>query len=60
MEKVVVLQHWERKAVFLAGKGFPLREISRQLGLHESSVKKLLENMSRKINAAATTESEES
>ena len=46
----------EPAVTLLARRGMPLREIARQLGLKEASVRKLLENMSRKITAVHTAE----
>jgi DNA-binding CsgD family transcriptional regulator len=49
--KVIEIIHLERLALRLVTKGFGLVEISRRTRLSKKSVKKLLDNVSRKIRS---------
>ena len=55
---VIQIKDLENQVTILASKGFLLDEITQTTGLSAQSVKKLLENMSRKIKSATTYEKE--
>lgn len=55
---VIEIKNLEDQTVNLASKGFSLNEISQEIGLSTRTVKKLLENMSRKIKTVTATEKE--
>lgn len=57
---VIEIKDLEDQVMNLASKGFSLKEISQEIGLSTRAVKKLLENMSRKIKTATATEKENS
>ena len=49
---VIQIEILERQVVFFTTKGLSIAEINRRTGLNEKSITKLLENVSRKIEAA--------
>jgi DNA-binding NarL/FixJ family response regulator len=53
---VIYVAHFERLVSALAIQGLKPPEISRRMGLSEKSVKKILENVARKIEAASAAE----
>lgn len=55
---VIEIRDLERQVMNLASKGFSLAEITQETGLSTRAVKKLLENMSRKIKSATANEKE--
>lgn len=55
---IIEIKDLEDQAMNLASKGFSLKDISQEIGLSTRAVKKLLENISRKIKTATATEKE--
>lgn len=55
---IIEIKDLEDQVMNLASKGFSLKEITQETGLSARAVKKLLENISRKIKSATATEKE--